>query len=186
VIPATGLDETLFNVELFWEPESGQVSIIEINPRMCGQFADLYEMVLGTNTYEILFALATGEEPPELTPAATPYGVAFGVAASHPPEPPNPAVRLSHAASFPLRYFENAVVKRVPSEEDVAAVKREYPLTIVQVYYREGQRLSDEDQSDGYSYRYAVFNLAAPDHATLLRWGSEVERRLGFEFESLD
>jgi hypothetical protein len=165
VIPATGLDETLFNVELFWEPESGRVSIIEINPRMCGQFADLYEMVLGTNTYEILFALATRQEPPALVPTSTPYGV---------------------AASFPLRHFENAVVKRVPSEEDVAAVKRDYPLTILQVYYREGQRLSDEDQSDGYSYRYAVFNLAAPDHATLLRWGSEIERRLGFEFESLE
>ena len=165
VIPATGLDDSLFNIELFWEPASGRVSIIEINPRMCGQFADLYEMVLGTNTYEILFALATGQEPPALVPASTPYGV---------------------AASFPLRYFGDAVVKRVPPEEDVAAVKRDYPLTVLQVYYRARQQLSDEDQSDGYSYRYAVFNLAAPDHPTLLRWGAEIERRLGFEFESLE
>ena len=164
VMPATGLDEALFNIELFWEPESGRVSIIEINPRMCGQFADLYEMVLGTNTYEILFALAVGDEPPALEPASTPYGV---------------------AASFPLRYFGDAVVRRVPSDEDVAAVKRDYPLTILQVYYREGQKLSDEDQSDGYSYRYAVFNLAAPDHETLLRWSREIERRLGFAFEPI-
>ena len=165
VIPATGLDETLFNIELFWERESGRVSIIEINPRMCGQFADLYEMVLGTNTYEILFALATGGEPPALGGVGA-VGAAYGA-----------------AASFPLRHFGEAVVKRVPSAEGVAAVKRDYPLTVLQVYYREGQRLSDEDQSDGYSYRYAVFNLAAPDHVTLLRWGGEIERRLGFEFE---
>lgn len=164
VIPATGLDEALFNIELFWEPASGRVSIIEINPRMCGQFADLYEMVLGTNTYEILFALAVGIEPPALEPASTPYAV---------------------AASFPVRWFRDAVVRRAPSAEDVAAVKRDYPLTILQVYYREGQRLSDEDQSDGYSYRYAVFNLAAPDHATLLRWAGEIERRLGFAFEAV-
>jgi hypothetical protein len=164
VIPATGLDDSLFNIELFWEPASGRVSIIEINPRMCGQFADLYEMVLGTNTYEILFALAVGEEPPVLALASTPYGV---------------------AASVPLRHFGDAVVRRVPSAEDVAAVKRDYPLTIVQVYYRDGQKLSDEDQSDGYSYRYAVFNLAAPDHATLLRWAGKIERRLGFELEAI-
>ncbi len=162
VIPATGLDETLFNIELFWEAQSGRVSIIEINPRMCGQFADLYEMVLGTSTYEILFALATGGEPPALGSVRTPFSV---------------------GASFPLRYFGEAVVRRVPSAGDVAAVMRDYPVTVLQVYYREGQKLSDEDQSDGYSYRYAVFNLAAPDHATLLRWGEEIERRLGFEFE---
>ena len=185
VMPATGLDESLFNIELFWEPASGRVSIIEINPRMCGQFADLYELVLGTNTYQILFALAVGAEPPALEPASTPYGAAYGVSTSHPPGPPGTTVRLSHAASFPLRYFGDATVRRVPSEEDVAAVKRDYPLTILQVYYREGQRLSDEDQSDGYSYRYAVFNLAAPDHATLLRWASEIERRLGFGFEPI-
>lgn len=164
VIPATGLDDALFNVELFWDPDSNRVSIIEINPRMCGQFADLYELVLGTNTYEILFALATGQTPPPLVAAGTPYRV---------------------AASVPLRYFSDAFVRRIPSEDDVAAVKRDYPLTLFQTYYRAGQCLSDEDQSDGYSYRYAVFNLAAPDHTTLLEWSEQIERRLGFAFDPL-
>ena len=163
VVPATGLDESLFNMELFWDPRADRVSIIEINPRMCGQFADLYEMVRGTNTYEVLLALATGQPPP-MASSPAPYAA---------------------AASVPLRSFRDAVVRRIPTPEDVAAARSSYPMTLLKTYYRPGQCLSDEDQSDGYSHRYAVFNLAAPDHATLLRWADEIEHRLGFALEPL-
>ena len=164
VIPPTGLDEALFNIEMFYDQETDRISIIEINPRMCGQFADLMEMVNGTNTYEILLALAASRTVPTTHPGGS-YSV---------------------AASFALREFGDRLVRHMPTELAIEAVKRDYPVTLVQTYYREGQRLSDEDQSDGYSYRYAVINMAAPDRATLLSTFEEVKRRLGFAFDPVD
>jgi hypothetical protein len=160
VMPRLGFDTGLFNVELFYDAAADRVSIIEVNPRMCGQFADLLESVNGTNTYEILFALAAGERPP----------------------PVRRGGRYQVAASFPLRAFGDQTVLRVPDARDVAAVKQAYPVTLVKTYYRAGQRLADEDQSDGYSYRYAVVNLAARDRPSLLADFAAVQQRLGFRF----
>ena len=36
-----GFDNGLFNIELFYNHQTNKIRIIEINPRMCGQFADL-------------------------------------------------------------------------------------------------------------------------------------------------
>ena len=46
-----------------YNQENDTIHIIEINPRMCSQFADLFEKVDGTNTYEYALALATGVRP---------------------------------------------------------------------------------------------------------------------------
>src|SRR6185295_3088721 len=47
VIRHIGFDNGLFNIEMFYNPETGLIQIIEINPRMVGQFADLMEKVDG-------------------------------------------------------------------------------------------------------------------------------------------
>jgi hypothetical protein len=155
-----GLRSCLFNVEMFYDAAANQVWIIEINPRMCGQFADLYELVDGTNTYEILFALATGETPPVRAGAG----------------------RYPVAASFPLRSFTDRRVVRVPAAASVAALQRDHPVSLVKIPYRAGQRLSDVDTTDGSSYRYAVVNMAGTDRASLRDAIHDVERRLGFAF----
>lgn len=198
VIPHTGLDEALFNIEMFYDADRDRIAIIEINPRMCGQFADLYELVNGTNTYEILFALATGRTPPGWqggqatpTPATARQSnerETLATSAGRHEEAPETGVephggRFGVAASFALREFGDRIVRHTPDAETVAAVQRDYPVTLVQTFYHEGQRLSDEDQSDGYSYRYGIINLAAPDHATLLTTFEEVKHRLGYVLE---
>jgi biotin carboxylase len=160
LVTSIGLRQTLFNIEMFYDPDSDAISIIEINPRMCGQFADLYESVNGTNTYELLFALAAGEEPV----------VRLG------------AGRFGVAASFPLRSFQDRRVLRVPSPQTVEAVQRDYPVTIVKQSYQAGQLLSEVDTTDGSSFRYAVVNMAGRDRASLLASFAEVEQRLGFTF----
>src|SRR5262249_25010696 len=60
-IEASGFDHSCFNVELFYDRERDQISIIEINPRISYQFADLYERVDGVNTYEVQLRLAIGD-----------------------------------------------------------------------------------------------------------------------------
>lgn len=54
-----GYDDGLFNIEMFYDATSDTIHFIEINPRMCPQFADLMEKVNGVNTYAIALAIAT-------------------------------------------------------------------------------------------------------------------------------
>ncbi|MGH2369618.1 MAG: ATP-grasp domain-containing protein [Chloroflexota bacterium] len=158
-----GFEGGLFNVELFYDRHADQIHIIEINPRMCGQFADLMELVNGTNTYEILLALAAGERP-VVQRGQGPCQV---------------------AASFALRAFEDKIVRRVPDRQQIDALRREFLLSVVKVYYRQGERLSERDQSDGYSHRYAIVNMGGQDRPSLLADFAEAERRLGFALQDV-
>ena len=64
VMRRLGLRWTMFNVEMNWNPATDRVHIIEVNPRISGQFGDLYQKVDGVNGYECMLALARGERPP--------------------------------------------------------------------------------------------------------------------------
>ncbi len=46
-----GFDNGMFNIEMMYDAATDRIGIIEINPRMASQFADLYEKVDGTNSY---------------------------------------------------------------------------------------------------------------------------------------
>jgi biotin carboxylase len=158
-----GLDSSLFNVELFHDRATGRITIIEINPRMVGQFADLMEMVNGTNTYEVLLAVAAGERPAVRRARG----------------------RFEVAASFPLRAFEDRRVLRVPGAARLAEVRRRHPVSVVKVYCRPGHWLSEEGQSDGLTHRYGVVNMGGQRLESMLAEFAEVERELGFAFEAL-
>lgn len=159
-----GLDHTLFNVEMFHDPARDRTWIVEINPRMCGQFADLYAKVDGTSGYAIALALAAGERP---KPARGQGGFAA-------------------AASFPLRVFRPTRVARSPDPRDVRAAEARFPGTLVWSECATGDLLTDfESGEDGHSHRYAVVNLGGPDRETCGRRLEEVRRVLGFELEAL-
>lgn len=163
-IRASGLEWTLFNLEMIWDPASGRIGIIEINPRMCGQFSDLYAKVDGVAGYQVALALAAGERPL----------LARG------------AGRFAAAASVPLRVFEPVRVVRAPTPDDVAAAEALHPGTRIWTECAGGDELVDFDWwEDGKSYRYGIVNLGAPDRATLLERLDEVKARLGYRFERL-
>ena len=58
-----GFDNGIFNIEMMYDAEADRISIIEINPRMASQFADLYEKVDGTNSFSVLLDIAQGRTP---------------------------------------------------------------------------------------------------------------------------
>jgi len=64
VIPRTGLNHSLFNIEMIYDAATDEIRIIEINPRICGQFGDLYAKVDGRNSYVAALEVATGGRPP--------------------------------------------------------------------------------------------------------------------------
>lgn len=152
-------DNGLFNVEMFYDDEADLIHIIEANPRMCPQFADLMEKVNGVNTYQIALAIAAGERP-----ALRASGAQYRC-----------------ATSFVLRVFEDRKVVRVPSRDELATFQMHFPDARLKVLCREGCRLSDELQ-DGRSYRYAVLNLGGDSAKHLDARFAEAMSHLTFEF----
>jgi len=158
VLSWIGFDNGLFNIEFMYDESIDSIQIIEINPRMCGQFADLMEAVQGVNTYETLLSLAAGLEP-------------------------LPGVDGSYevAASFALRHFGDAEVQAVPSPGVLTAIKALYPVLSTYSFYLPGQLLSESDyEYDGTSFRYAVVNVAGSDWPGLFADFVLVEASLGF------
>jgi hypothetical protein len=155
-IRALGFDHGVFNVEMFHDPATDRISILEVNPRIAYQFADLYEKGEGFNTYDAVLALATGD-----------------------------ARRWSgrgipNAASFILRAF-GWPRQRLSRRARIAALRRRYEDARLMVYVKTGAQLEREVKWLG-SYRYAVLNLGAMDGEQLVKRYHHVKGELAFEF----
>lgn len=161
VVKHVGLDNTLWNMELFYDAGEDAISIIEINPRKASQFADLYEKVDGLNGFEMAFNVAVGEKP------AFRHG----------------SGAFKCAASVPLRVFYKARVTRVPSQQRIAEIEAAHPGTIIWWECKDGEVLSPTDEfEDGHSRRYGVINLGAQSRLDLLNRARETENALGSQF----
>lgn len=159
VMTGIGFRNAMFNIEFMYDPQSDAVSIIEINPRMASQFADLYEKVDGFNSYSILLDLAAGREPHPLRRKG-----AHNV-----------------AASCVLRTFQDMSVIALPSSRELDDLAVRYPDIRVEVLASKGGLLSHEMQ-DGHSFRYGVINLGGRDPQDISDKFEDCRGRLGFAF----
>jgi hypothetical protein len=75
VIERVGLDWTTFSVEFFCDPDSGDVRLLEINPRHSQSHAELFEDVDGIANHHAMVALALGRDP-DLPRGKGPYEIA--------------------------------------------------------------------------------------------------------------
>ncbi len=164
VVRELGLERTLFNVEMLWDEPRDRVAIVEVNPRICGQFADLYHKVDGTSGYEVALSVATNGWP----------RVRRG------------AGRHAAAASFPLRVFAPCRVVAAPDRHRIAAAEALFPGTLVWNECAPGEEIADfEAHEDGSSHRYAVANLGGASRADCTRRLAAVVEQLGYAFEPL-
>ncbi|MEZ4652088.1 MAG: ATP-grasp domain-containing protein [Candidatus Eisenbacteria bacterium] len=164
VIRASGLEQSFFNIEMIHDPSSGSIHILEVNPRICGQFADLYEKVDGRNTYEIALELVTGQVP----------------------EVPRGAGLYPCAASVPLRTYRPVKVLATPDDARLRSLESAYPGLLLWLECEPGQVLADfERVEDGQSCRYAVMNLGADSLDTLHARVREIEDAAGIRLEPL-
>jgi biotin carboxylase len=157
-----GYNNALFNMELFYDSESDQVSIIEINPKIASQFPGLFDRVDGFSTYQTLLEVATGQVP----------NTKFRQG------------KFALAASCVLRVFEDKLVKSVPSQSDIDAVQKRFPDSQVQIYIKSGQKLSDLVQ-DTVSYRYGLIDIGANSAAELEEKFEICKSMLNFDFAPL-
>jgi hypothetical protein len=161
VVDRLGLQSTFFNIEMMWDEGTDRISILEVNPRLAGQFGDLYEKVDGVNSYELAMELACGGEP-----SVPRRG------------------RFRRASSRPLRIFEKSRVVRAPSAEEAARVEQDFPGTRIWLECATGTEFTDfERLEDGRSARYAIVNAGADSAEEMERKLAEIERRLDFRFE---
>jgi hypothetical protein len=162
LIESIGLDHTVFDIEMFYHRDTDAVHIIEINPRMSYQFADMFEKVDGTNTYAIQLQLSQGKQP-EFKKGSGRFGV---------------------AASFVLRLFEDRKVIRVPTQAEIAKIRSQFPDSLIIIKVKKGSMLSDVSQ-DEKSYRYAIINLGGKDWPDLYARFEKLNQHLRFEFTPL-
>jgi len=162
VMEGIGFDNGLFNIEMMYDSGADRVSIIEINPRMASQFADLYQKVDGTSSYTVLLDIAQGRAPC-FTRRQGRYGF---------------------ASSFVLRSFEDYVVAALPTDADLERLSCLYPDMRIELHGTLGRRLSAELQ-DGRSYRYGIVNLGGRDLADVLAQFDACRDRLGIVLQPI-
>jgi hypothetical protein len=157
------LDDSPFNMEFFWDPETDQVWLLEINPRISKSHCPIFQMTAGASHHEVAIDVALGRRP----------------------EFPRKEGRFPMAGKFMPRTYHDAVVTRVPTPEDVDTVRRRFPELIFEAHVTEGMRLSDLPSQDSYSFEIADLFIGADDEADLHAKYREVMAMLNFQFSDV-
>ena len=152
-----GYDNAPFNIELFYDPATDRISIIEVNPKIASQFADLFLKVDGQSSFSLLLELACGIEP---------------VTAHR-------RGNFKLAASCVLRTFENSHVLAVPMQDAIADIERRYPDALIEIHATPGTDLSNQMQ-DAQSFRYGLVNIGANSEQDLDEKFASIAQHLEF------
>ncbi len=163
VIRHIGLDWSAFNIEYFYDRQKDQIWLVEINTRISQSHPELFYLVDGAPNTQVPVHLAVGEHP----------------------DMPYRKGRYPVAAKFMPRSYEDAIVTRVPTEEDIARVETEFPGTRIWVEVEEGVQLSTLPRQDSYSYELAAIYLGAPHPSQLPARYARVLELLNFQLQPL-
>lgn len=163
VVEAIGLDRCTFNIEYFWDPGTDAITLLEINPRHSQSHAELFEDVDGMANHEVMLRLALGRDP-DFQHGNGRYGV---------------------AAKWFVRRFDDGIVRRHPSPEEIEAIQNIVPGTTIELAVHAGDRLSELHEQDSYSYALASVYIGAADEAELTTRYEQVLAALPFEIDDV-
>jgi biotin carboxylase len=155
-----GFDDATFSIEFFCDPDTGEVNVLEINPRHSQAHADLFEQVDGFPNHHYMVKVALGEDPGPAGRGA--YGI---------------------SARWYLRRFSDGVLRRGPSPDEIAAVESEFDGVRVKRIAPDGARLSELPGHDSYSYELAQIIVGAADQTELRDKYDRCVAALPFDFE---
>lgn len=159
VIQHLGYDTAPFNIEYFWNAHDDRIWLLEINARLSKSHAPLFRLVDGQSHFQIMLDLGLGRAPQ------------FIKGQGH----------CGLAAKIMLRHYDDALVIRAPSRDEVAAVEAAVPDTSVQVAVREGMRLSELRDQDSYSFEIATLFVGADGQEALDAIVAQCLAQLPFE-----
>jgi ATP-grasp domain len=162
VIEQVGLDGVTFNIEYFWDAEHDAVTLLEINPRHSQSHAQLFAWVDGVANHHHMVELALGREP----------------------RTPHREGSYALAALWFVRRSADAVVRRVPTAEEIAQLEHSIDGCTVEITVRPGERLSQLHDQDSYSFAIATIAVGADSEEELTRKYEQALAGLPFEFDA--
>ncbi|MGQ0334489.1 ATP-grasp domain-containing protein [Halomonas elongata] len=160
-----GFDNSAFNIEYFWDEVQDRIWLLEINTRISQSHCDLFEKVDGVSHQQVTVDLALGRRP----------------------DMPHRRGDYAVAAKFFYRvFFVDAVVTRVPSDEEINALEADFPGSVIALQVEPGQRLSNMPEQDSYSYALAYIWMGAESEERLLDDYERLAARLMFDFDEIE
>jgi hypothetical protein len=163
-LTAIGYTHGFFNMEFFHDPLTGCLSVIEFNPRLASQFADLYRRVQGVDAHAMSLALALGQDPADL---------------------PRTAPTAGAAASQVFRSFDPTAQVGMPSAAQQAEVIRRFPDALLFCYEKTGHAIDRDFKWLG-SYRHGIVHLGGRDRDDLRARTEHASRLLGWSAPYFD
>jgi hypothetical protein len=145
VSTSTGAPSTSPSIEFFCDPETGRVSVLEINARHSQSHAEMFKYVDGIPNHHCMIQLGLGRDP-SLPRGQGRYGI---------------------AAKWYCRRLDDALVTRIPTAEEIDALQRDIPGVTIDIVAGEGERLSDMPAQDSYSYELADLFVGAVNEEEL-------------------
>ncbi|WP_048308020.1 acetyl-CoA carboxylase biotin carboxylase subunit family protein [Halomonas sp. PR-M31] len=159
-----GYDNAAFNVEYFWDEMQNRIWLLEINTRISQSHCDLFEKVDGVSNQQVTIDLALGLSP----------------------DMPRRHGDFAVAGKFFYRvFFVDAMVTRVPSDEEIDALQQEFPGTVIALQVEAGTQLSSLPEQDSYSFALAYVWMGADDDEALEANYRRLADKLLFEFEEV-
>lgn len=140
-LKAVGFSHGFFNMEFFYDATADALKVIEFNPRLASQLADLYRRVDGLDAHAGSLALARGEDPQRAMRCRPSAGA---------------------AASFVFRCFDTAMVPGAPPRSRLRSFFDRFPDAWLQAMPKQGRGLARDFKWLG-SHRYGVMHLGGDD-----------------------
>lgn len=160
IISVTGLDNSPFNIEFYYDRPRDHLWLLEINTRISRSHTPLFHMVDGASHLKVMLDVGVGR----------------------PVRAPHREGNYQVAAKFMLRIFKDKNVEETPAPADIEAVRLRFPDTLVEVNVKPGMRLSEMVNQDTYSYEIMDLFLGARNRQQLMANYRECLQMLPFRF----
>jgi hypothetical protein len=164
-ITRTGLDDSPFNIEFYWNSRTDRLSVLEINARISKSHSPLFEKVEGVPHKEVMIDVALGRRPE--------FSLGQGA--------------WRHAAKFMLRRYDcddEDVVVAAPSDAELRAIEADFPGCDIELHVSEGMRLKDLHFQDSYSHELADIFVGANSQRAMMETYRAITDRLDIRIET--
>lgn len=161
-----GYDDGCFNVEFMYDEDTDQLRILEVNTRISQSHSELFVLVDGMSNHEVALDVALGVRP-MLPDRRGDHEVA--------------AKCLLH-----IDDVADGIVRAVPSEHDIAELRRRFPGLTVELGVAPGDRLSDLGGQSAYRYDVGSFFVGASSWDELDERHDTCVEHLRFDIEPID
>lgn len=163
LIPALGIDNSFFNVELRADEKNETFKVIEVNSRIAFQFAKTIESVTGVDPLHMLCDIAVGRKPEQKVNMDIESEFQF-------------------CYNFELHAFSDARILHTPTQIVYDEVALKYPEVSIRNLIHENAHLSDFKHNPE-SYRYCIIDVPGNSREEIMLKYENVVTMLGYKFD---